>query len=90
VGRGDHMVEIWLTGPTSSPTLQCRIEPKIAIGLGISRGRTARFLKTIMAKDALGAHARDELGTSETSTARPVQAALAEHLLFGAIFGIAV
>jgi len=29
-----------------------------------------------MAKDALGAHARDELGISEITTARPVQAAL--------------
>ena len=30
-----------------------------------------------MAHDALGAHARDELGISETLSARPVQAALA-------------
>jgi len=31
----------------------------------------------LMAKDALGAHARDELGISDTLSARPVQAALA-------------
>jgi vacuolar iron transporter family protein len=30
-----------------------------------------------MAKDALGAHARDELGISDTLSARPVQAAFA-------------
>jgi hypothetical protein len=30
-----------------------------------------------MAKDALRAHARDEIGISEISTARPVQAAMA-------------
>jgi len=30
-----------------------------------------------MAHDALGAHGRDELGISDTLTARPVQAALA-------------
>ena len=30
-----------------------------------------------MAHDALGAHARDELGISETLRARPIQAALA-------------
>jgi VIT1/CCC1 family predicted Fe2+/Mn2+ transporter len=30
-----------------------------------------------MAKDALGAHARDELGISDTLSARPVQAAIA-------------
>jgi hypothetical protein len=30
----------------------------------------------LTAKDALGAHARDELGILEITTARPVQAAL--------------
>ena len=30
-----------------------------------------------MAHDAIGAHARDELGISETLSARPIQAALA-------------
>ncbi len=36
----------------------------------------------LMAKDALGAHARDELGISEMVTARPVQAALASAATF--------
>lgn len=36
----------------------------------------------LMRKDALGAHARDELGISETLTARPVQAALASASTF--------
>ena len=36
----------------------------------------------LMAKDALGAHARDELGISKTTTARPVQAALASAASF--------
>jgi vacuolar iron transporter family protein len=35
-----------------------------------------------MAKDALNAHAWDELGISEISTARPVQAALASSATF--------
>jgi VIT1/CCC1 family predicted Fe2+/Mn2+ transporter len=35
-----------------------------------------------MAHDALGAHARDELGISEMLTARPVQAALASAATF--------
>jgi hypothetical protein len=30
-----------------------------------------------MEHDALGAHARDELGLSETTAARPIQAAIA-------------
>jgi VIT1/CCC1 family predicted Fe2+/Mn2+ transporter len=36
----------------------------------------------LMAHDALGAHARDELGISETGTARPIQAALASAATF--------
>lgn len=36
----------------------------------------------LMAHDALGAHARDELGISETGTPRPVQAALASAATF--------
>jgi VIT1/CCC1 family predicted Fe2+/Mn2+ transporter len=36
----------------------------------------------LMARDALGAHARDELGISEITTARPVQAALTSALTF--------
>lgn len=38
----------------------------------------------LMEKDALGAHARDELGISEISTARPVQAALTSAVTFAA------
>ena len=35
-----------------------------------------------MAKDALGAHMRDELGISEITTARPIQAALTSAATF--------
>ena len=38
----------------------------------------------LMAHDAIGAHARDELGISETLSARPVQAALASAASFTA------
>ena len=46
----------------------------------------------LMAHDALGAHARDELGISETMAARPVQAALASAASFalGAALPLAV
>jgi VIT1/CCC1 family predicted Fe2+/Mn2+ transporter len=37
-----------------------------------------------MAKDALGAHAREELGISEITTARPIQAALTSAATFTA------
>lgn len=52
----------------------------------VARGVEADFAREVsrqlMAKDALGAHARDELGLSETTTARPVQAALASAATF--------
>ena len=41
-----------------------------------------------MAKDALAAHARDELGISETISARPIQAALTSAITFA--FGAAL
>ena len=45
-----------------------------------------------MAHDALGAHARDELGISATLTAKPLQAALASAASFvvGAVLPLAV
>ena len=36
----------------------------------------------LMAKDALGAHAREELGISEITTARPIQAAFTSAATF--------
>jgi VIT1/CCC1 family predicted Fe2+/Mn2+ transporter len=36
----------------------------------------------LMAHDALGAHSRDELGISDTTAAKPVQAALASAFTF--------
>jgi VIT1/CCC1 family predicted Fe2+/Mn2+ transporter len=50
---------------------------------GVSNSFLAhKVAEQLMAKDALGAHARDELGISEISTARPVQAALASAATF--------
>jgi VIT1/CCC1 family predicted Fe2+/Mn2+ transporter len=55
-------------------------------GIYVARGLTpalARDVATqLMAHDALAAHARDELGFSHVSTARPVQAALASAASF--------
>ena len=52
----------------------------------INRGLDAELAKEVanqlMAHDALGAHARDELGISETFSARPLQAALASAVSF--------
>ena len=49
----------------------------IYIGRGLDAGLASTVATQLMDHDALGAHARDELGISATSTARPVQAALA-------------
>ena len=54
----------------------------------VARGLDARLAKQVaeqlMAHDALGAHARDELGISATFKARPIQAALASAASFAA------
>lgn len=44
---------------------------------GLEAGLARQVAEQLMAHDALGAHAREELGLSEIHTARPVQAALA-------------
>lgn len=48
----------------------------IYINRGLERGFAEHVVKQLMAKDALGAHARDELGITEVTSARPLQAAL--------------
>jgi VIT1/CCC1 family predicted Fe2+/Mn2+ transporter len=49
----------------------------IYVARGLDPALAAKVATQLMAHDALGAHARDELGISEMLTARPVQAALA-------------
>ena len=55
---------------------------QIYVARGVEVGLARQVAQQLMAKDALGAHARDELGISEISTARPVQAALASAATF--------
>ena len=49
----------------------------IYVGRGLEPALAQQVARQLMAHDALTAHARDELGISEISTARPVQAAFA-------------
>ena len=49
---------------------------------GVEPGLAREVARQLMAKDALGAHARDELGISEMTTAKPVQAAITSALTF--------
>jgi len=51
---------------------------------GVNRETALAVADQMMAHDALSAHARDELGISETTTARPLQAAVASALTFTA------
>jgi VIT1/CCC1 family predicted Fe2+/Mn2+ transporter len=61
-------------------------ERKELAGIYVKRGLDSALARQVadqlMAHDALGAHARDELGFSDVSTARPIQAALASAVTF--------
>jgi VIT1/CCC1 family predicted Fe2+/Mn2+ transporter len=56
----------------------------IYIQRGLEPALATQVATALMAKDALGAHARDELGWSETHSARPIQAGLASAATFAA------
>jgi VIT1/CCC1 family predicted Fe2+/Mn2+ transporter len=56
----------------------------IYVKRGLDPELAKQVAQQLMAKDALGAHARDELGISEVTTARPVQAALTSAATFAA------
>ena len=54
----------------------------IYVGRGLHADLALKVADQLMAKDALGAHMRDELGLSEFTTARPIQAALTSAATF--------
>ena len=54
----------------------------IYVKRGVEPNLARQVADQLMARDALGAHARDELGISEATTARPVQAALTSASTF--------
>lgn len=64
----------------------------IYIARGLDHSLAKQVAEQLMKHDALGAHARDELGISETFRARPIQAALASAASFamGAAMPLAV
>jgi VIT1/CCC1 family predicted Fe2+/Mn2+ transporter len=55
---------------------------QIYVDRGVEPALARQVADQLTAKDALGAHARDELGISEITTARPVQAALTSAATF--------
>ena len=54
----------------------------IYVQRGLQPALARQVAEQLMSKDALGAHARDELGISEITTARPIQAALTSAATF--------
>ena len=64
------------------PVAEQRELAEIYVVRGLTPGLAADVAAQLMAKDPIGAHARDELGITEVSTARPVQAALASAAAF--------
>jgi len=56
----------------------------IYVKRGLDAGLAKQVALQLMAHDALGAHARDELGITSVASARPVQAALASAASFTA------
>ncbi len=66
----------------ANPDAELRELSAIYVGRGLDRALADQVAEQLMAHDALGAHARDELGISETMSARPLQAALASAASF--------
>jgi VIT1/CCC1 family predicted Fe2+/Mn2+ transporter len=57
---------------------------QIYVDRGLSRDLAHQVADQLMAKDALAAHARDELGITETIAANPIQAAVTSAVTFAA------
>lgn len=55
---------------------------QIYVQRGVETNLARQVAQQLMAKDALAAHARDELGISEITTARPIQAAFTSAATF--------
>lgn len=57
---------------------------RIYMERGLEEPLAEEVARQLMLHDALGAHARDELGLTETHSARPIQAAIASAAAFAA------
>lgn len=66
---------------TDAPAEQAELSA-IYVARGLTPDLARQVAEQLMAGDALAAHARDELGVSEATKARPLQAALASAVTF--------
>lgn len=76
----------------NDPEAELRELTAIYVQRGLEADLARQVATQLMAHDALGTHARDELGISETTQARPLQAALASASSFavGAAMPLAI
>ncbi len=68
----------------AAPALEHAELAGIYVGRGLTPDLAAQVADQLTARDALGAHARDELGLSDVMRARPTQAALSSAAAFAA------
>jgi VIT1/CCC1 family predicted Fe2+/Mn2+ transporter len=68
----------------TDPVGERRELQQIYVSRGLTAALAAEVATQLMTKDALAAHARDELGIADGLTARPVQAAFASAASFAA------
>lgn len=66
----------------TAPEFETEELTQIYVSRGVEPRLARQVAEQLMAKDALHSHARDELGISATTTAKPVQAALTSALTF--------
>jgi VIT1/CCC1 family predicted Fe2+/Mn2+ transporter len=67
---------------TENPAFELDELTDIYVRRGVDQAVARQVAQQLMAKDALVAHAHDELGISENTTARPIQAALTSAATF--------
>lgn len=65
-----------------SPEFELQELADVYVARGVAPDLALEVARQMTAKDALGAHMRDELGISHTAVARPVQAAVTSALTF--------
>ncbi len=84
-------IKIEKHGLESKPERELAELTSIYVSRGLDQPLARIVAEKLMSRDALGAHARDELGITETRRARPIQAAFASAISFvaGAIIPIA-
>jgi len=66
----------------SQPEFELEELTRVYVDRGVETDLARQVADQLMAKDALSAHARDELGISEVTAARPIQAALTSAATF--------